>query len=396
MQLDLATLPRGIVGGKLSLNGTRVLKESLEAKTRIVVNQGGSRSSKTTSLCQLFLMRLQEQTGDVFSIVRKSLPALKGSVMRDFFDMLKFHNLYHEEDHNKTENIYRYGNMEVEFFSVDEPQKIRGRKRKLLWLNEANELTYEDFIQLALRTTSQIYLDYNPSDEVHWIYEKILTRPDCTFIKSTYRDALKFLPPETIQEIERLKGEDETYWQIYGLGEPAASSALVYRRWKMVGEMPEGADLWYGLDFGFNNPSALVSIGEKDQELFVEEKLYETRLTNTDLIARLKEMELGSAEIFADCAEPQRIEEMVRAGFNVHESDKSVKDGIDSVKRHILNVVKPSSNLVRELRSYKNKLDKAGNIIDEPVKYLDHLMDAMRYAIHTRAMRGSFQVVFEL
>ena len=384
-----------LVDGVLKLDGTVVLEKNLAAKTRLVVNQGGSRSSKTTSLAQLFLIRLQQEQNEVFSIVRKSLPALKGSAMRDFFDMLRFHDLYREENHNKTENIYRYGTNEVEFFSVDEPQKIRGRKRKYLWMNEANEFTYEDFLQLALRTTGTIYFDYNPSDEVHWIYEKILTRPDVTFIKSTYRDALKFLPAETIAEIERLKDEDETYWQIYGLGEPAASSALVYRRWKMVDKMPDGADIWYGLDFGFNNPSALVAVGERDKEIYVEEKLYETRLTNTDLVGRLKDLDIGRAEIFADCAEPQRIEEIMRAGFNIHPSDKSVKVGIDSVKRQVIHVVQPSSNLVREFRSYKNKLDKAGNVIDEPVKFKDHLMDAMRYAIHTRSMRGSFSVVFE-
>ncbi len=384
-----------IVNGRLKLDGTVVLKKNLEAKTRLVVNQGGSRSSKTTSLCQLFLMKLQEQTGDVLSIVRKSLPALKGSVMRDFFDMLKYHNLYNEANHNKTENIYQYGNMLVEFFSVDEPQKVRGRKRKLLWANETNELTYEDFLQLALRTTDTIYFDYNPSDEVHWIYEKIIPRPDCTLIKSTYRDNT-FLEPSLVNEIERLKDEDETYWQIYGLGEPAASSALVYRRWELVDAMPDGSDVYYGLDFGFNNPSCLVAVGERDGEVYVEERIYERRLTNSDLIERLKDQKIDRAEIYADCAEPQRIEELSRAGFNVFPADKSVKDGIDTVKRRVIHVVKPSPNLFRELRSYKYKLDKAGNVIDEPVKFMDHAMDAIRYPIHTRNIRVAGKVVIDI
>jgi phage terminase large subunit len=378
----------------LTFECTNVLKRNLAAQTRIVVNQGGARSSKTISILQLFIGLAQKEQGEVFSIVRKTLPALKASVMRDFFWLLEKYGLYREDRHNKSENIYRLCGNEFEFFSVDESQKIRGRKRKYLFINEANELSHDDFRQLALRTTGRIWMDYNPSDEQHWIYDSVIPREDCTFIKSTYLDNLKFLEPELVAEIERLKSEDENYWRVFGLGEIGQRKSIIYNRFDLVDAMPPGCDVFFGLDFGFNNPSALVAVGEKDGETYLEEKLYETKLTNTDLIGRLRELVPGSAEIYADCAEPQRIEEISRAGFNVFPADKSVKDGIDNVKRRNLHIVRTSERLIREIRAYKWKEDKNGNVLDEPVKFNDHLMDAMRYPIHTRAVRDTFQVLF--
>jgi phage terminase large subunit len=378
----------------LDIQGTNVLERNLASTTRITVNQGGARSSKTISILQLFIIRLLQEQGEVFSIVRKTLPALKASVMRDFFWLLDQYGLYQEANHNKSENIYRFNGNEVEFFSVDEPQKIRGRKRKYLFCNEGNELSHDDFRQLALRTTGQIWIDYNPSDEQHWIYESIIPREDCTFIKSTYLDNLKFLEPELVAEIERLKSEDENYWRIFGLGEVGQRKSIIYTRFDLVDAMPSGSDVFFGLDFGFNNPSALVAVGEKDGETFIEEKLYETKLTNTDLIGRLRDLVPGSAEIYADCAEPQRIEEISRAGFNIFPADKSVKDGIDNVKRRNLHIVRSSERLIREIRAYKWKEDKNGNVLDEPVKFNDHLMDAVRYPIHTRAVRDTLRVLF--
>jgi phage terminase large subunit len=372
----------------LQIDGTVVLEKNLAATSRIVCNQGGARSSKTISILQTFITRSFQRRGQVFSVVRKTLPALKASALRDFLWLLERYGLYREANHNRSENIYRLNGNEFEFFSVDEPQKIRGRKRELCFINEANELTLDDFRQLALRTTGQLYLDYNPSDEQHWIYETVIPREDCTFIKSTYLDNLKFLEPELVAEIERLKSEDENYWRIFGLGEVGQRKSIIYTRFDLVDAMPPGCDVFFGLDFGFNNPSALVAVGEKDGETFIEEKLYETKLTNTDLIGRLKELVPGSAEIYADCAEPQRIEEISRAGFNIFPADKSVKDGIDNVKRRNLHIVRSSERLIREIRAYKWKEDKNGNVLDEPVKFNDHLMDAVRYPIHTRAVRG--------
>ncbi|NCA77964.1 MAG: hypothetical protein EOM90_16685, partial [Alphaproteobacteria bacterium] len=172
-----------------------VFEKNYSAKTKIVVNQGGSRSGKTFSILQLLiLVKAYEDTDMVFSIVRKTMPALKASAMRDFFEILKGNKLYDERYHNKTENTYILNGNLFEFMSLDQPQKKRGAKRTYLFINEANELNLEDWVQLSLRTEKQIFLDFNPSMDEHWIYDVVIPRQDCTFIHSTYLDNVQFLP----------------------------------------------------------------------------------------------------------------------------------------------------------------------------------------------------------
>lgn len=364
---------------------TNVFMRNLEAKTRLVVNQGGTRSSKTFSLAQLFIVKLQQETDKVLTICRKTIPSLKSSVMRDFFEILTGAGLYAEECHNRANNTYILNGNLVEFVSLDQPQKKRGTKRDYLWMNEANEFTFEDYQQLIMRTTGQAFLDYNPSDEFHWIYDKILTRPDCTFIKSTYLDN-PFLPDSVKQEIEYLKEVDENYWRIYGLGEKGESKSTIYTNWRLCDDFPDFVDdVVIGIDFGFNNPTAVVKVGCYDQKyLYIQQLLYETKLTNTDLIARLKEMKINPTwAVKCDCADPERIEELRRAGFNAQPCMKgknSVKNGIDKIKRHSLYITKDSVDVIKEVKFYKWKEDKDGNVLDEPVKFNDHSLDAIRYA----------------
>lgn len=384
------------------MRSTRILERNLsalESGKRLIVNQGGARSSKTMSIAQLFIALALKYTGEVFSVVRKTMPSLRGSAMRDFFSLLEEYSLYSEKNHDKTNSIYRLGGNEIEFFGLDEPQKVRGRKRRFLWLNEANELTREDFTQLNLRTTGQIFMDYNPSEEDHWIYDMILTRPDCELIKSTYLDN-PFLPKELIAEIERLKGEDENYWTIYGLGERGHRKSLIFSRYDLVDEMPDNPDeTIFGLDFGFNNPTALVGIAFKDNELWLDECLYQTGLTNADLASQLPEHVQNYATIYCDSAEPQRIEELSRAGYNVMPAMKgpdSVKKGIDTIKSFKVHITRRSANVIRDWRTYKYKEDKNGLVLDEPVKFNDHACDAVRYAVATHATQGAFKVLFEV
>ena len=172
----------------LKIKTSNVFERNYNAPTKIVVNQGGTRSGKTYSLCQLLIVKAFENTGKRFSIVRKSLPSLKLSVMKDFFEILSNLDLYNEAHHNKSDHTYTLNGNTFEFISLDQPQKKRGTKRNFLFCNEANELTWEDFFQLIIRTEEKIYIDYNPSDTHHWIYDKVLSRDDCTFIKSTYLD----------------------------------------------------------------------------------------------------------------------------------------------------------------------------------------------------------------
>lgn len=373
----------------LNLKGTSVFQKNYEAlqsnKYRFIVNQGGSRSSKTYSIAQLFLILLYQEHNEVLSVVRKTLPALKFSAMKDFLDIMKVAEVYNENNHNRTDLIYRYNHNELEFFAVDQPQKIRGRKRKYLWCNEANELTYEDFQQLNLRTTGTVFMDYNPSDEYHWIYEHILTRDDAILIKSTYKDN-PFIDKTTVNEIERLQGVDENYWRIYGLGERGVSQTTIYTHWQFIDNLPEGGETIFGLDFGYNHQMALSEVRLKDDVIYARERIYETHMTIGDVIDRIKTLEIKGT-IYADSAEPQAIEEMKRAGLNVIPSKKgadSVGKGIDNIKRRKLFITKDSVNMLKEIKSYRWK-EKNEKIEDkEPVKENDHLMDAIRYAVHTR------------
>ena len=360
---------------------TNVFNKAYRSTNRITCLQGGTRSSKTYSLCQLFIIRALQTTGKTFTIVRKTLPACKGSVYRDFLNILKELEIYSEEYHNKSELSYTLNNNLIEFISVDQPTKIRGRKRNYLWLNEANEFSYEDWTQLILRTTEQVYLDYNPSDPYSWIYEKVNTREDCTFIKSTYL-ANPFLDKETIIEIERLKDIDPDYWRVYGLGEIGTIQTMIFRNFNLVDDM-QGRLIGYGLDFGFtNSPTALVEVRLLDDSLYIKELLYEKRLTNTDLANKLKEFGIDrQTEIVGDSAEPKSIEEIYRQGFNIKPAKKGagIHVGIDIMRRYKLNITKDSLNAIKEFRSYKWATDKNGDVLNTPVKVNDHLVDAVRY-----------------
>tara|TARA_Y100001951_G_C11273011_1_gene260029 strand:- start:45 stop:1085 length:1041 start_codon:yes stop_codon:yes gene_type:complete len=329
----------------------------------------------------LFIVKCLEETGKIFTICRKTLPALKGTAYRDVLNILKEMDLYSESNHNKSELSYTLNGNLIEFISIDQPQKIRGRKRDYLWLNEANEFDFESWTQLTLRTTDKIYLDYNPSDPYSWIYEKVITRDDCTFIKSTYL-ANPFLDEDTIAEIERLKDIDPDYWRVYGMGEIGSIQTMIFRNFNLVDDV-QGRLIGYGLDFGFtNSPTALVEVRQLEDSLYIRELLYEKRLTNTDLANKLREFGIDrTTEIVADSAEPKSIEEIYRQGFNIKPAKKGagIHLGIDIMRRYKLNVTKDSLNAIKEFRSYKWATDKNGDVLNAPVKINDHLIDATRY-----------------
>ena len=366
------------------------------SRKRIVINQGGTRSGKTYSTLQVLCEYCQRNrdSGAIISVIRKTLPALKGSAYRDFLEILQREGWYSENDHNKSEMYYNlFGNL-FEFISVDQPQKIRGRKRTICFINEANELTWEDFFQLNIRTSDKIIVDYNPSDEFHWIYEKLQIREDADFFVSTYLNN-PYLPQELIDEIELLRQADDNYWRVYGLGERGISQETVYTHWS-YGDFPEDCEVAYGVDFGYNVPSTVVKIGFKEASCYVSEALYETKLTTNDLIERLKGLGIErSDELFCDNAEPKTIEELCRAGYNAKPAEKDVYAGIQKVKSMPLFVTPESTNLIKEIKSYKWKLDKNGKIHPDevPVKFNDHAMDAMRYGIYTKLNRPKFEII---
>jgi len=389
---------------ELHLQATRVYEDNYNSNARITVNQGGTGSSKSYSIAQLFTTLPLEMTGKVFSVVRKSMPTLRATAMKDFFNNLKLQGRYNEIYHNKTENIYHINGNEIEFFGLDEPQKVRSRRRDFLWMNEANEFSLEDFRQLNMRTNVRLYMDYNPSDEFHWIYEDVLTRPDSKLIISTYLDN-PFLPAEVVKEIEMFKEQDVNYWNIYGLGQRGVSSVRIYTHWDLCDSLPTytyesededgnkiqvveySGEHVYGLDFGFNHPTVLGEIVLKDDEVYANELIYESYLTNAQLIQKMGDLKVSKTDyIFADAAEPQRIEEIKKAGYNIYPADKDVLKGIDSVKTHKLHITKSSANGIKECRSYSWKT-KDEKVLDEPVKVRDDFCDQLRYAVHTWFMR---------
>ena len=378
--------------GKIQTN--KVFNHLIKSDKRIIVEQGGTRSGKTYNiLLWLIFYYTERNTAKTITICRKSFPSLRASVMRDFFDILREHDLYREEYHNKSSHEYHLNGNLVEFISLDQPQKIRGRKRNLLYINEANELFYEDWQQLIFRTDGRIILDYNPSESFHWIYDRVIPREDCDFYQTTYRDN-PFLDEKIKQEIERLQYTDEDYWRIYGLGERGMSRATIFQFG--TSEIPQEAKLLsYGLDFGFtNDPSAIVAIYQHGDNLYLDELLYRTGMTNRDLHNHLQSLGLDRRdEIFADSAEPKSIEELHRFGWNVKPTAKgqdSINAGIDILKRHKIFATPRSNNLIKELQNYKWTEDKNGNLLNKPIDVMNHALDAARYAVFNKLSKPNY------
>jgi phage terminase large subunit len=381
---------------ELQINHTVVFSKNLTQYNngkRFIINQGGSRSSKTYSIIQLLIFLCLTTPKLQVSVVRKSFPSLRGSVLRDFIEIMNILNLYNVENHNKTEQVYTFTNgSTMEFFSIDTAQKVRGRKRDVCYCNEANELEFDDFQQLSLRTTKTLFLDFNPSDNEHWLYD-LLKDERATLIKSTYLDNI-FLGEDIIKEIENLINIDENYYKIYALGERPIPHTRIYTHFKQYDTLPPVDDFCYGIDFGYNHPIALLKINFCDKDIYVEELLYKSNLTSQDLIREMSRMNIDKKKyIYADYARPEIIEDMRRSGYNMKEAIKDVKEGIMSVKMNNINIHKDSLNTWREFKMYSWKTNKE-QILDEPVKLYDDAMDALRYAIYTTEKRGRYDKKF--
>jgi phage terminase large subunit len=378
----------------MEITTNKIYRHLDNSTKRITIEQGGSRSGKTYNILMWLIFAYSNRnSGKTITICRKTFPALRASSMRDFFDILKKYDLYKEANHNKSNSEYLLNNNLFEFISLDQPQKVRGRKRDMLYINEANELYFEDWQQLILRTTDKAILDYNPSDEFHFIYEKIKPRDDAEFFITTYKDN-PFLDIETVNEIERLRFVDENYWKIYGLGQVGSSQALIFRINECNSIPAEAKFLSYGMDFGFtNDPTTLVAIYQQGDNIYLKELLYQTGLTNRDINEKLKLHSVDRKEIFADSAEPKSIEELYRMGWNIKPATKgqgSVNIGIDMMKRYQIYVTKDSVNMIKEFRNYKWQEDKNGNVLNTPVDMFNHTIDAIRYGLYDKLARPNY------
>ena len=298
-------------------------------------------------------------------------------------------------------DIFTIGKSTIEFISVDQSQKVRGAKRDILWINECNEVSTEDFFQLQIRTTNKVILDYNPTAmEGYWIDLKEKRSGEVDFDISTFRDN-PFLEQAIIDEIERLKDVDEDYYNIYNLGIASRSTEAIYR-FEEVDEIPtdKAEFVAIGLDWGFSNdPTTAIEVWKHDNTLYLNELLYKRGLTNSDIAEELRALGVDKRiDIVCDSAEPKSIEELRRFGYRTHPAKKgpdSILNGIDILKRHRICVTSDSLNLVTELSRYKWMKDANGTLLNRPTDAYNHALDAVRYValnMLSQKKRGQYNI----
>lgn len=358
----------------------RIIDKAIEKGFPIVSAQGGSRSGKSYNI-MIWLIIFCIQNTVILSIVRKTLPALKGSIFRDFKAIMLDMGLWNNKRFNKTEMIYALDNGSIiEFFSTDDEQKIRGRKRHILFCNEANELNLMDYEQLQMRTTMFTILDYNPSfSDSHWLNGVNKDKDTYHFI-TTYKDN-PFLEQKIIDTIEKYKETNLSLWKIYGLGIQSAVEGLIYPNIYEIESIPYTAKrLGIGLDFGYSNdPSAGVLVAVEGSNLYLDELFYATHMGNKDLILALRDY---SFQVIADSEDPRTINEIRAGGINIKSVAKgagSVKAGIQLAQGYRLHITKNSSNLKKEFRNYTWTQRKDGSFTNVPIDDFNHGMDAFRY-----------------
>lgn len=369
---------------------------------RVVVMRGGTRSGKTYSIllimCRwLFTGCLRRRGGDIEQIhtgvaviVRKYAATLKGTVLRDFEQMVYAFAAHTGivPDYNKTNKAFAFDGRTVEFIGADDEQKLRGRKSTILYCNEANELTYQrEFFQLLIRCTGPVIMDFNPSDPYVWIKTEIedkraVTKQDVDVVVTTYKDN-DTLKAEQIREIENLKSTNESLWRVYGLGEYGITEGLIIPNMTIIPTLPD-LDYGCGLDFGFaNSYTALYEVASDGQKLYTNELIYQRGLTDADIIEELERLNFPkSKRIVADSAQPGSIATLRRAGYNIKPVKKirnSINIGLDIMRRLELVTTPTSEGLIREQKLYKYRQHANGEWLNEPAKGEDHAFDAIRY-----------------
>lgn len=371
----------------MKIQATKIYELLEENKQkRLLIFQGSARSGKTYNILIWLILHLIQNPKTTLSIVRKTLPALKGSALRDLKEILENLDLYKKDSWHKQEGYYEFDNGSIiEFFSTDEEQKLRGRKRDMLFINEANEITRDEYTQLAIRTTGQIILDYNPSDLYSYIYDLIEKEDNAFFHKSTYLEN-PFLTPEVIKEIESLRTKDANLWRVFGLGERGVATNSVFSHHQVIPDEAfpkDGGVLIRGLDQGFNDPTALIEVRVDEDKLFVKELMYSRGLTANDIAYKIEQMRFDRTDtIWCDSARPELVEDLKRKRINAKPVVKNtILHGIDLIKRHEVYLHQDSTNLIDEFQNYKWKTDKDGRILDAPEDKYNHAIDALRYAL---------------
>ena len=375
---------------EVTIDTSITFEHLLDAKTRVTQHIGGTRSGKTYAILQFLIMRALEKRESI-TIVRKTIPSLKRTVMKDFKEIMEGLNIWQESSFNISDRLYTFNNdSQILFISTDDAEKLRGIKSSMLFIDEASEIDEESYFQLSIRTTGRIILAFNPTiSPFHWLRQM----QDCERYITTYKNN-PYLEKSIVQGIEELKYKNPKYWAIYGLGEYAANERAVFN-FDTIEWLPTNEDgdvsaefVCFGLDFGFSqDPTALVSVWKDGQDLYFVEHLYERGMVTNDIHNFLKSVVNGREEIYADSAEGRLIEELYRLGWNIKPVKKgpdSIRFGISVMQNYNIKIPRSSQNLINEMYSYQYAVDKHQHTTDRPEDGLDHLIDAARYACMMR------------
>ena len=357
--------------------------EALQKRIKII--QGGTSAGKTYSVLAVLITKAASYARTEISIVAESIPHLRRGALKDFLKIMKENNRYFDERFNKSLLRYEFSNGSVmEFFSADDSSKLRGARRDILYINECNNVTFESYNELAIRTKKEVYLDFNPANEF-WVHKELKDEPDSDFLILTYKDN-EALDNSIVQQIEknRLKAETSAYWsnwwRVYGLGEIGMLEGVIFSNWKTIDNLPKDAKLiGIGLDFGYtNDPTAIIEIYNYNGQRILNELKYQTGMLNSDIAKELPK----HVPVYADSSEPKSIEEIKRYGITIKGVTKgkdSINYGIDVMQRHEYLVTSNSVNLIKELRAYCWDTDKAGTRLNKPIDTNNHAIDALRY-----------------
>lgn len=371
---------------------TTATQKLLQLNKRIRGVSGGTSASKTISILLWLIDFAQSNRNMIISVVSETFPHLKRGAIRDFLNIMQAHKYYKDFLWNRTDNIYKFETDSViEFFSADQPGKVRGPRRDVLFINEANNISYETYTQLEIRTRKIVWLDWNPVQEFWW-YTEVMNQNNVDFIRLTYLDN-EALDPEMVKALE-VRRNNRNWWKVYGLGELGDAEGRIYTGWQIIDQVPQEARLeQYGLDFGYSvDPTASDAIYKWNDSLVIDEVIHQKGLSNRQ-IAELF-LNLERASVIADSAEPKSIDEIASFGVPIFPSTKgpdSVRQGIQVVQDQKIFITKRSLNTLKEYRNYLWKVDREGKTTNEPSDIWNHHMDDIRYAISS----GKGTVVWE-
>ena len=333
----------------------------------------------------MYLIALAQSDKDrtLTSICSESVPHLRRGAIRDFKNIMQTHKYWDDKLWNQTDSIYTFETgSQIEFFSTDNGDKLRGARRDRLFINEANNVTFEAFEQLEIRTNNFIFLDWNPSNEF-WYYTEVKgKRDDVEEITLTYKDN-EALDQQIVNSLEQ-RMDRKSWWQVYGLGQLGVVEGRIYKDWNIVDEIPHEARLErFGLDFGYSNdPTAIVAIYYYNGGYILDEITFQKGLSNKQIADILKNHD--TALVIADSAEPKSIDEIASYGISIAGAEKgkdSIVHGIALVQAQRISMTKRSVNIIKEYRNYLWLTDKNGKILNEPDGGFDHSMDAIRYGL---------------